>query len=1002
MPELLEKSVVSPVLIGRADLLVSIDRTIERVRGGRGEIAIISGEAGIGKSRLVGEAKTRAAALDWVVLQGNSYDHDRALPYAPLLDLLRTFCSVHTSDEISRYFGPAASDLVRLLPELGTRLTQLVPAITLEPQQEKQRLFDSVNQFLYRTANSRPLLLVVEDLHWADDTSLEFLLRFARRITSQPILLLGTFRTDEPNEALEHFLAELDRGHLAAEWMLNRLSINEVEAMLRAIFDLKRPVRSDFLGTIYPLTEGNPFFIEEILKSLIVAGAIYYADGEWDRKPMEEIDIPRSVRDAVRRRMEQVSPEARQTLTLAAIAGRVVSFALLQKLTGMEEIELTRQMKELIAAQLLVEASSDQFSFRHALTREAVYGPLLKREQQSYHRKIAETLERMIPEPSGVELADLSYHFYAGKVWEKALQYSRRAGEQALALYAPREAIEDFTRALEAARQLAAPIPPALPRSRGRAYETLGDFDGARKDYEQALSFARRMEDGPGEWQALIDLGFLWSGRDYQQTGEYLKRATELAQGLGDQKLTAQSLNRLGNWLVNVGRNVEGLQSHREALLIFEQQQDLQGMADTLDLVGMASWQLGDEIGSFQEYQRAISLYREINDKRGLTSALIGGSHLSYWDETVIIPVQTKENNLRGAAEALSLARQIGWTAGQAFSEWTTGVDLANFGEFGQALLHAGESLRIAAEIEHRQWIIGAHYSLGHIHVLMLQPGLAIQNLQVALPMARELGSAWWVGNIATDLTMAYLLKGDRDRAERVLAEAGIDERQPRSVAERRMQWALGQLALARGMPEKAVRIAEQLIESAPGQDHSQRIPQLLKLKGEALRALNRLDAAAEAFEQAKQGAQERNRPPLLWEIHRSLGRVFQRLKHRERAASEFAAAREIIQSLAGTIADAEMRDDYARAAFGSLPKVNVVSLRRAESDRFEGLTAREREVARLLGQGKSNREIASTLILSERTVENYVGNILSKLSFGSRSQIAVWAVEKGLAKSED
>lgn len=998
----LDKSVISPVLIGRSDVLGSLDRLLAQVRSGHGEIALISGEAGIGKSRLVAEAKSRADALDWLILQGNCYEDDTALPYAPLLDLLHAFCSVHTADELSRYLGATASDLVKLLPELGTSLPDLVPASTLEPEQEKHHLFGSLSQFLFHLSSLHPLLIIVEDLHWSDDTSLEFLLSLARHISSQPILLLMTFRTDEPNVVLTHLLAELDRGRLATELVLNRLSLREVEAMLRAIFELQRPVRTEFLETIYPLTEGNPFFIEEILKSLIVAGAIYYANGTWDRKPMEEIDIPRSVRDAVRRRVEQVSLAARQTLTLAAVAGRVVSFPLLQELSNTDEHDLTKQMKELVAAQLLVEESSDRFSFRHALTRQAVYGTLLKRERKELHRGIAESMERMIAQPSGIELANLSYHFYEGMVWEKALEYSWRAGEQAQAIYAPREAIEHFTHALEAARQLTAPIPPSLHRSRGQAYETLGDFDAARGDYEQALRLARGVQDGIAEWQILIELGSLWAGRDYQQTGEHFRRATDLAQRLGDPKLTAHSLNRLANWYVNVGRNVEGLTTHRQALQIFEQQEDKQGMADTLDLVGMATWQLGDEIASYGEYQRAIDLYRELNDKRGLTSALIGGSHSSYWDETVAVPHQTKEDNLRGAEEALNLARQIGWMAGQAFSEWTTGVDLANFGDFGGALSHARESLQLAAEIEHRQWIIGAHYSLGHIYRLMLLPEPAIQNLEIALPMARELGSVWWIGNITTDLAMAYILNKEPARASDALAAALPGEQQPRNVAERRMLWARGQLALTQGMPDRAAQIADQLIDSAPREDRFHRIPHLLRLKGEALSALNRLDLAEQVLEDAKQGARERNRPPLLWEIHRSLGRVQRQLKHPDKAENEYVMAREIIRSLATTIDDSAVRASYTSAALETLPKAKPLSPRRAEADKFGGLTAREREVARFLAQGRSNREIAGKLFLSERTVENYVGNILSKLAFDSRSQIAVWAVQMGLAKEDN
>jgi len=996
----LEKSVVSPILIGRTDQLSSLGRLIAKVRGGHQAIALIGGEAGIGKSRLVAEARNRAAALDWLILQGNCFENDTALPFAPWLDMLRTFCAEHSSDELLRYLGASASDLVKLLPELVTRLPELVPAPTLEPQQEKHRLFESLGQFFSGLAVQHPVLVVVEDLHWSDETSLECLLRLAHRVASQPIFFLGTYRADEVSAALTHFLVELDRGRLATELVLSRLSLDEVDAMLRAIFEVNRAIRMEFLKTIYAQTEGNPFFIEEILKSLIMAGVIFFAGGTWDRKPMAEIDIPRSVQEAVRRRVERVSRPARQTLTLAAVAGKVVSFSLLEELSGMSESELTEQIKELVAAQLLVEESADRFSFRHALTREAVYGTLLKRERQRFHRAIAEMLERTEGSSSGGQLASLSYHFFEGALWTKALEYAQRAGEQAQSLYAPREAIEHLTRAFAAAGQRSMPVSPALYRSRGRAYETLGDFEAARGDYEQALNAARTARDGEAEWHILIELGSLWAGRDYLKTGEYFQRATDLALGLSDPKFHAHSLNRLANWYVNVGRNLEGLQAHRLAFAIFEQEADRQAMADTLDLMGMATLQLGDQVASGQNYQRAIGLFRALSDKRGLASALIGSSHSAYWAETVSVPLRTRDETLRETAEALELTRQIGWAAGQAFSEWSAAVYLANFGDFGQALAHARESLRLATEIEHRQWIIAAHRAFGYIYVVMLLPDLAIQSLEVAMPLARELGSAWWVGNITTELALAYLLQNDAARAAAVLDSTLNAEQPARNMVERRMLWAKGHVMLARGTPEKAAHLADELIESAPGIDKLQYIPHLLKLKGDALLALDRLEEAEQAFRGAEQGARERFEPPLLWQIHRSLGRVFQRLKRVRRAETEFAAAREIIRTLAQTIPDPALCEAYTRTALESLPKEKSASPRRAESGKYGGLTEREREVARLVAQGKTNREIAGILVLSERTVENYVGNTLAKLGFDSRSQIAVWAVEIGLRKS--
>jgi predicted ATPase len=218
-----------------------------------------------------------------------------------------------------------------MLPDLGHLLAGESPSPTkpsLDPEQEKRRRFEVLAHFLTHQAGKHPVLLVVEDLHWSDDISLEFLHYLARRCSVHRHLLLLTYRSDEVRPSLRHFLAQLDREHLAQEIPLARLTREEVEAMLRAIFALPRSLRLELPDQLYGLTEGNPFFIEEVLKSLLAAGDIFYTNGRWDRKPLGELHIPRSVQDAVQQRTDHLSQDARRVLTLAAVAGRRFDFAL--------------------------------------------------------------------------------------------------------------------------------------------------------------------------------------------------------------------------------------------------------------------------------------------------------------------------------------------------------------------------------------------------------------------------------------------------------------------------------------------------------------------------------------------------------------------------------------------------------------------------------------------------------------------------------------------------
>jgi predicted ATPase len=471
------RPVLSPVLVGRDAHLEVLERALHQAAEGNGQVVLLAGEAGIGKSRLVRETRARAAEQGFVTLEGACFEPDSGLPYAPVVDLLRTHLAGQPAEAIARALGPAAAELAMLLPELAAGLTGGAPPV---PEQDRRRLFHALAQALAGLAAGRPLVVVAEDLHWSDESTLDFLLHLGRRVRGQPMLLLLTYRTDEPDARLSGFLAQIDRERLATELALNRLGAAEVEAMLRAMFSLGRPARIDFLAETYALTEGNPFFIEELLTALVASGDIAYAEGRWQRKPMDELRIPRSVRDAVQWRAARLSEPARQTLAVAAVADRRFDLALLQALTGRGEPELVQSMKELIGAHLVVETATDQFSFRHALTQQALYTELLGRERKSLHRQVAEALEQVYADARDAHVEELAYHAYQAGLWERALRYAQRAGERAQAVCAPRAAAAHFSRALEAAQHLGITPPAELQRARDLAATTSAELDRTR------------------------------------------------------------------------------------------------------------------------------------------------------------------------------------------------------------------------------------------------------------------------------------------------------------------------------------------------------------------------------------------------------------------------------------------------------------------------------------------------------------------------------------------
>ncbi|HKF36635.1 MAG TPA: LuxR C-terminal-related transcriptional regulator, partial [Ktedonobacteraceae bacterium] len=468
--------------------------------------------------------------------------------------------------------------------------------------------------------------------------------------------------------------------------------------------------------------------------------------------------------------------------------------------------------------------------------------------------------------------------------------------------------------------------------------------------------------------------------------------------------LRARSLNRLGNWLANTGHAEEGLCAHQEALHLFEDLQDTQGLAETFDLLGTASGLVGDPVNAVQQFGQAIALFRTLGDRQSLMSSLVMRASLSLplASITSFCALRTRDECVQDAAESLHLARQIDSPSGQALAENILARTLLSFGEFGPAFTHAWEALRIATAIEHHQWLVASSSLSGYIYFLLLAPAQARAAWETGLSLARELGSTYWITALAAQLALACLLQHDVSAAEAALQAVMPREQLPRNDAERHVAWAWGELALAQGAPEMALQVAEHLLASAPGTGAGQLvqpIPHLLKLKGEALMALARLEEAMEALEGAKRGALLRHDRPVLWPIHRSLGQLYHLLQREEEERIELAAARHLIEELGATLDDVPLREQFVRTALNSLPQAKPLPPREATKRAFGGLTARECQVAALIAQGKTSREIAERLVVSERTAEVHVSNILGKLGFSSRAHIAAWAVEKGLSR---
>jgi DNA-binding CsgD family transcriptional regulator/tetratricopeptide (TPR) repeat protein len=408
----------------------------------------------------------------------------------------------------------------------------------------------------------------------------------------------------------------------------------------------------------------------------------------------------------------------------------------------------------------------------------------------------------------------------------------------------------------------------------------------------------------------------------------------------------------------------------------------------------------GDIPAGVVHYEQAVALFRELGDLQGLASSLITFSMrgASYVWGTTVWPIVDAAACIRDGEEALRIAQQLDWRTGEANALIYLAFGHGPRGQYTRALECAQAALEIAREIDHGVWLVGAHTALGAIALDLLALDLAREQLERALALAHKLG-IFFVRNVAGLLVSTCVAQHDFARAGAVLATT-LDNDTPMEMQGQRSIWrARAELALAIGDHSLALAIVDRLIASAAhAEDYGAGcVPRLWHVRGEILAALGQTADAETAFLAAEEGARRLGLPPIRWRIHRSLGRLAQSQGHRKQAEAVFVSARTIAEELAANVPEGDLREAFVRSTSTMLPRAPAPSPRRAMKQAYAGLTEREREIAALIAQGQSNREIADALVLSEHTVARHVSNILAKLNVASRAQIAAWAVEKGL-----
>jgi DNA-binding CsgD family transcriptional regulator len=977
-------TIVSPVLVGRRTELQVLEAALDRAVIGQAAAVLLTGEAGVGKSRLVFELTDRARVSGARVLVGGCAEFGgEGIPFGPVVDVMRTLADEVELDELDGFLGPARLEFARLLPELGEG--RAAPA--LDEGVEASRLQELILGLVSRLAAAQALVLVFEDVQWADRSTLELIALLVRGLVNRRVLLVCTVRFDELHRAhpFRRIAGRWEQQRAVERVDLGRLSVEEVRSQIEAIVDERPDGR--LVDLVFERSEGIPLFVEELI------GAVRDGGGERDY-------LPPSLRDILLARVDLLSDDARTVLRVASAAGSWVPDDLLAVVAALPEDRLYAAVREIVEHQLLVvDPTGRGYAFRHALARDAVHDDLLPGERARLHRAYAQALERDagIAGPEVTRAAMLAHHWAAAHDLPRALAASVRAGFAAANAAGPAEA----QRHLELALELWGEVPGAAEHA-GVAHADVLEAAALAAHHAGAVERGLALTDealaelgtgGPPERRAVLLARRARMVRDLARGDDGtsdLEKALALLSGEQPTRVTAQVLAALARTRLLADDFSGARAAAEQAVQTADALGALEDSCDAAISLGCVMVVLGDVepglelLGDAGRRAREAGLaWTALRATINLTDRLaVSARH----EEAIALAQEGREY-----AEQSGLARTAG-----AYLRANQVESLVRLGRWREAAANAAPGTEAPG-------LTAGGFALirGELHALCGRRREAERELTEArqqLPGERSRQFAFPLAWLQAELAR---LDGEFDRARAVL-EPVIEEIDPREVD--RYGWAILWLAMrvelerSRGSTEttdrvsaltgriavrtlpdaghRALVIAEHARATATGEagawggavdacrsmNEAFPLAYALLRHAEALAAAGERTAARDALRESIELAEQMGAEPLVDEI-----RAFERA--------------------------ARLEPDAAGAG-GTAPSPDG-----APADELEefGLTAREREVLVLIAEGRSNGQIAEELVISRKTASVHVSNILSKLGVSTRVQAAALAHRRGL-----
>ena len=866
---------------------------IARLTAGPGYTALIEGEPGIGKSRLLREVARYATGQELPTLATNCYEIERATPYQPVIDLV-TQALDRVSAAALRDLSPVSlAELAALVPEIGERFADLPQLSNDFPEARQARLSRAVDQLLEASRGGRPLVLMVDDIQWADDASAQVLHYLARHAVQRAVLVIFAYRDEaiDSDERFAQLLESFRRDSDARRVPLARLSYADTESLVAALSDANLGA-PDLAERLHRETEGNPFFLMSILQSL--------SEGETQLEPRTNAAaglLPDALRAAVRVRLGHVPKEIRPILETAAVLGRRFDFDMLLDVTHEPEAQLLDGLELLVRRRLLREESEGGvYDFCHDKLREVVYRDIGGARRRRLHQSVAAALERLGEDATHERDAQLAEHYDRAHAWSKALHYLILAAEHSQKLFAMRDALHWLDRAVALAEQHPEALDAAhrllLYEQRGAARAQAGQTQGAVADMRRVIDALRAGGEREKTRDALIQLGMAYRRADqYDEATACLTEALRESRLMNDERHAADTLYHLGTVAWSTGKNHQAISFHQQAVEICERM----GFTDLVAVQayhgrGEAHFASAEPLPAIACYSRSLELARDIGDKSYESENLMMIGHACIGTKGLGDYPRAMAN----FEAALDIARtaDLQWH----FGPTLLGIDhvRACTGQYGEAWTGMQKTLRWLESLNQVRYQLIALNGIGHLLLDLGLNELAIEHLERGLALGRDTGIQFWRASIDTHLAVAR--SGLGQEVDTSALQTTLE--QTRRTSERYMMVrcldGLAEIALAAGDASRCRVFADELLAIAKSNELHELEAVARRWRGEAMLVEQDYVVAQTELSRAAVLAEDIGRVRLQMDTQVALSRALAAQGQRDAAQRYRAKARTI------------------------------------------------------------------------------------------------------------